>query len=154
MVHLSKNIYTDKGEPVYDIEITTNRPDAMSAYGVAREASVILPRFGIAAKLIDDPYLLEKKHLRPTEEKPIHIETDFARRILYFVFLYFCINATRSMNCLMFLTPIFPTYKIRDTIYKILFNTHESKSRCTAVACMLNAVCVFILVAPAFLALS
>ena len=71
-----ERIYTDKGEPVYDIEITTNRPDAMSAYGVAREASVILPRFGIAAKLIDDPYLLEKKHLRPTEEKPIHIETD------------------------------------------------------------------------------
>ena len=68
------------GEPVYDVEITTNRPDAMSIFGVAREASVILPHFGIPAKLVDDPYAmdtkLEIKHLRPTESKPIHIETD------------------------------------------------------------------------------
>lgn len=75
-----ERIYTDKGEPVYDIEITTNRPDAMSVFGVAREASVILPRFGIKAELLDDPYLLdtklEKKHVRPTDNKPIHIETD------------------------------------------------------------------------------
>lgn len=71
-----ERIYTDSGEPVYDIEITTNRPDAMSVFGIAREASVILPKFKIPAKLIDNPYLLEKKYIRPTEEKPIHIETD------------------------------------------------------------------------------
>ena len=69
-----------KDEPVYDVEITTNRPDAMSVFGVAREASVILPRFGIKAELIDDPYAidtkLETKHLRPTEIKQIHIETN------------------------------------------------------------------------------
>ena len=36
---------------VYDIEVTTNRIDTASVYGIAREASAILPRFGIKAKL-------------------------------------------------------------------------------------------------------
>lgn len=36
---------------IYDIEITTNRIDEAGVYGIAREASVILPRFGIPAKL-------------------------------------------------------------------------------------------------------
>lgn len=35
----------------YDIEVTTNRIDCASVYGIAREASAILPRFGIKAKL-------------------------------------------------------------------------------------------------------
>ncbi|MBI2404872.1 phenylalanine--tRNA ligase subunit beta [Candidatus Gottesmanbacteria bacterium] len=51
-----EHIHVVNGEPVYDIEITTNRPDAMSVVGVAREAAAILPRFGIQAKLIGDPY--------------------------------------------------------------------------------------------------
>lgn len=41
---------------VYDIEITGNRPDAMSIIGVAREAASILPRYGIKAELVGDPY--------------------------------------------------------------------------------------------------
>ncbi len=44
------------GDIVYDIEITTNRPDSMSVSGIAREAAAILPRFGIPANLINDPY--------------------------------------------------------------------------------------------------
>jgi len=36
---------------VYDIEITTNRIDSVSVYGIAREAAAILPRFGVTAKL-------------------------------------------------------------------------------------------------------
>ncbi len=36
---------------VYDIEVTTNRVDSASVYGIAREASAILPRFGIKANL-------------------------------------------------------------------------------------------------------
>ncbi len=36
---------------VYEIEVTTNRPDCLAVYGIARELAVILPRFGIAAKL-------------------------------------------------------------------------------------------------------
>jgi len=51
-----ERIYGKGKETVYDIEITGNRPDAMSVIGVAREAATILPRFGIAATLTDDPY--------------------------------------------------------------------------------------------------
>ncbi|MBI4999264.1 phenylalanine--tRNA ligase subunit beta, partial [Candidatus Gottesmanbacteria bacterium] len=36
---------------VYEIEVTTNRPDCFSVYGIARELAAILPRFGIKAKL-------------------------------------------------------------------------------------------------------
>jgi len=36
---------------LYEIEITTNRPDCLSIYGLARELAVILPRFGLPAKL-------------------------------------------------------------------------------------------------------
>lgn len=36
---------------VYDIEVTTNRVDSASVYGIAREAMAILPRFKVAAKL-------------------------------------------------------------------------------------------------------
>ncbi|MFZ1721720.1 MAG: hypothetical protein WAU07_04395, partial [Microgenomates group bacterium] len=39
------------GEPVYDIEVTTNRVDSMSVRGIAREAAVILTQFGIESKL-------------------------------------------------------------------------------------------------------
>lgn len=36
---------------LYDIEVTTNRIDTASVYGIAREAAAILPRFGVGAKL-------------------------------------------------------------------------------------------------------
>lgn len=51
-----ERIYGEGKETVYDIEITGNRPDAMSVMGVAREAAAILPRFGITAILTGDPY--------------------------------------------------------------------------------------------------
>lgn len=35
---------------VYDIEVTTNRPDLMSVIGIAREASAVLPQQGFKAK--------------------------------------------------------------------------------------------------------
>lgn len=57
------------GETVYDIEVTGNRPDSMSIIGIAREASVILPRFGIHAELIGDPYAKKT----PTVKPPKHI---------------------------------------------------------------------------------
>src|SRR3989338_4964939 len=52
-----ERLHEENGEIIYDIEITTNRPDAMSIVGVAREAAVILPQFGIAAKCINDQYV-------------------------------------------------------------------------------------------------
>lgn len=38
-------------DAIYDIEVTTNRIDSASVYGIAREANAILPRFKIDAKL-------------------------------------------------------------------------------------------------------
>jgi len=40
-------------ETIYDIEITTNRPDTASVIGIARETATILPEFGIRAKFVD-----------------------------------------------------------------------------------------------------
>ncbi|MBI5449711.1 phenylalanine--tRNA ligase subunit beta [Candidatus Gottesmanbacteria bacterium] len=72
-----ERIHKESGEPIYDIEITTNRPDAMSVVGVAREAAAILPRFGIPAKLLHDPYA---QSVRPLGAKIINktltIKTD------------------------------------------------------------------------------
>lgn len=45
---------------LYSIEVTTNRVDMMSVYGIAREASVILPQFGYEAKLKSLPKLIRK----------------------------------------------------------------------------------------------
>lgn len=67
-------------EIIYDIEITTNRPDAMSVVGVAREATAILPRFGIPAKLINDPYAVKGTTLHskdvPSKQLKLSIKTD------------------------------------------------------------------------------
>jgi phenylalanyl-tRNA synthetase beta chain len=53
-----ERIYERENEAVYDIEITTNRVDSMSVYGIAREAAVILKRFKIPATL--KPITLQK----------------------------------------------------------------------------------------------
>ena len=37
---------------LYDIEVTTNRPDLMSVVGIAREAAAVLPQHGIDAEFI------------------------------------------------------------------------------------------------------
>lgn len=46
-----ERIHDIEGEPVYDIEVTTNRVDSMSVRGIAREAAVILTQAGIKSKL-------------------------------------------------------------------------------------------------------
>jgi phenylalanyl-tRNA synthetase beta chain len=43
-------------DSIYHVEIITNRIDSASAFGIAREASAILPQFGIKAKLVNNPY--------------------------------------------------------------------------------------------------
>lgn len=62
-------------EIIYDIEVTSNRPDSMSVFGIAREAAAILPRFGIAAKLTQDPYQNKSKKTFRGPKK-LHIKTD------------------------------------------------------------------------------
>ena len=63
-------------EIVYDIEITGNRPDMMSVSGVAREASVILPRFDIPAEFINDPYAIESPPLPSKNTYSLSVTTD------------------------------------------------------------------------------
>ncbi len=65
-------------EVVYDIEVTANRPDTMSVVGVAREAASILPRFGIRAQLVGDPYQtpLKGPTLQGSLRKRLIISTD------------------------------------------------------------------------------
>lgn len=56
-----ERIYDREGEPVYDIEVTTNRVDAMSVRGIAREAAVILTNAGWPSRLknLDLPESIE-----------------------------------------------------------------------------------------------
>ena len=62
-----------KDDVVYDFEVTTNRVDMMSIYGIAREASAILPRFGIKARL--RPLVAEKQVL-PKDGLPLELKSD------------------------------------------------------------------------------
>ncbi len=72
-----ERIYDIEGDKVFDIEITTNRVDAMSIRGIAREANAILKQFSKKAKLkplnlkkpkktsttVDIPEVIDKKNL-------------------------------------------------------------------------------------------
>lgn len=46
-----ERLHKIKKDVVYDVEITTNRVDSASHFGIAREAAAILPRFKIKASL-------------------------------------------------------------------------------------------------------
>ena len=61
-----EKINQSKNGPVYSIEITTNRVDSASVFGIAREAAAILPQFGIKAKLIPP-----RPELKATFEKKV-----------------------------------------------------------------------------------
>lgn len=58
---------------VYDIEITTNRPDLASAVGIAREASAVLPQFGIKASFTPSTITKPKT---PKEKVELKIKND------------------------------------------------------------------------------
>lgn len=60
-------------DSVYDIEITTNRPDCLSIYGIARELAAILPRFGTRAKLQPIPEF-EKNIPRPKKNFRLNVK--------------------------------------------------------------------------------
>lgn len=57
---------------LYEMEITTNRPDLFSVTGIAKEAAAILPQFGISAKY-NPPKLKEQNSVTPF---PIQIIND------------------------------------------------------------------------------
>jgi phenylalanyl-tRNA synthetase beta chain len=73
-----ERIHEQTGKIIYNIEITGNRPDAMSVAGVAREAAAILPRFGIAAKLRNEPYAARIRNHESgiKNKKNLTIKTD------------------------------------------------------------------------------
>ena len=59
---------------VYDIEVTTNRPDLMSVIGIAREAAAILPEFKIDAQLHEIKFIEPKIELQ--DNYPIEIKNN------------------------------------------------------------------------------
>jgi len=64
------------GDSVYEIEITTNRPDCLSVYGIARELNAILPQFGIKAKLKE---IAESKKEIPSVKKGLPLKVKISK---------------------------------------------------------------------------
>lgn len=58
---------------LYDIEITTNRPDLMSIVGLAREAAVALNSEGITAKFVEKKI---PEHKKSTSKFPLEVVND------------------------------------------------------------------------------
>lgn len=67
---------------VYSAEITTNRPDMVSVYGLAREAAAVLPSFGFSAKLV--PLKLPEVVCETKEKQTIQVTNDdtLVRRVM------------------------------------------------------------------------
>ncbi len=63
-----------KNDVIYEIEVTTNRPDLMSVVGLAREASAVLPQFGYKASF--HPPLITKQAYQPLKKLPLTIIND------------------------------------------------------------------------------
>lgn len=61
---------------IYDIEVTTNRVDCMSIYGIAREAAAILPRFGHTTRLLSDPFALQPSFKTSSSVDYLSVKTD------------------------------------------------------------------------------
>ncbi|MDP3994816.1 MAG: phenylalanine--tRNA ligase subunit beta [bacterium] len=59
---------------VYSIEVTTNRIDSVGVYGIAREASAILPTFNIPAKL--NPINIKSKQKMLSKVPYLNVEVD------------------------------------------------------------------------------
>jgi len=64
---------------VYSIEVTTNRVDCASVFGIAREAAAILPTFGIKA-IFTDKKLLPLKFKNKVDYLSVKIDRDLCPR--------------------------------------------------------------------------
>lgn len=73
---VEKTTKTESGD-VYSVEVTTNRVDTASVYGIAREASAILPRFKKKAKLAS----LETKSNYKFVSKVKYLNTDIDSKL-------------------------------------------------------------------------
>lgn len=63
-----------KNDFVYDIEVTTNRPNLMSVIGIAQEAATVLPQSGIDATFVKPKFQLPQVH--PKENPELHLKFD------------------------------------------------------------------------------
>lgn len=77
-----ERIYGSPVQSVYDIETTTNRIDSYSVWGIAREAAVILPRFGFKAELIPPELDDRLNHKLPKLDIEISDHENLCRRVL------------------------------------------------------------------------
>lgn len=71
-----------KNDYVYDIEVTTNRPELMSVIGLAREAATILPLNGIKATFVEPKYILPKVSIKNSPDMTIKNDPKLVRRIM------------------------------------------------------------------------
>jgi hypothetical protein len=62
---------------LYEIEVITNRVDCMSAIGIAREATAILPMFGHKATIINNPYDIASGSLPDRKVKNYRLMSRF-----------------------------------------------------------------------------
>lgn len=74
-----------EGEPVYDIEITTNRVDAMSIKGLARELAAIAGEKVKPKKLKETPHLEVKLQTQVLPLPKIRVETEAVNKIVCLV---------------------------------------------------------------------
>ncbi|MGB9911074.1 MAG: phenylalanine--tRNA ligase subunit beta [Microgenomates group bacterium] len=72
-----EKIIPQKDDYIYEIEITTNRSDCLSVYGIARELSAILPQFKIKAELKP----IEIKEI-PLVEKSLPLDVTITKESL------------------------------------------------------------------------
>lgn len=71
-----------KNDFVYDIEVTTNKPELMSVLGIAREAAAILPQSGIKATFKEPKLEIPKVSVKNNPELTIKNDPKLVHRIL------------------------------------------------------------------------
>src|SRR5690242_3773299 len=67
-----------KNDFVYDIEVTTNRPDLMSVVAIAQEAATVLPQSGIDATFVKPEFKIPAVH----PEKNLEFHLTFDKKIV------------------------------------------------------------------------
>ncbi len=69
-----------KKDPVYSIEVTTNRVDTASIYGIAREVAAILPRFGIKSTLLPIEVKAKQKLVKKVNYLDVTVDSKLCPR--------------------------------------------------------------------------
>lgn len=70
-----------KNDYIYDIEVTTNRPDLMSVIGIAHEAATILPQSGIDAIFLKPTLKLPDAKPQKSPDFHIYYDSNLVNRI-------------------------------------------------------------------------